>query len=343
LKSKIEIIRFLELAGDLSVIDVRAPSEYNAGHIPRAVNIPLFTDIEREKVGTSYTKEGRLKAVLKGLELTGPSMHLKLAEALKLTVERRLLAYCWRGGMRSEAMAWLFSLGGIETEILDGGYKSYRHHVLENLSAARKMIILGGLTGSGKTRILRHISEAGHQVTDLEQLANHKGSAFGSLGQSSQPSTEHFANLMFDNMRNYNPGRPLWLEDESSNIGNVFLPEEFYRNMQMNPAIVLLMDREIRLPALVNDYAGYSRQELIGAIARIKSRLGGENTREAIQAIGNGDFLKAAGILLSYYDKAYMYGLKKRQGKEIIYIETRTDDIKINTLEVLDAAERIKW
>lgn len=154
LKGKTDINRFLELAEKIPVVDVRSPSEFSAGHIPGAHNIPLFDDMEREKVGIRYQKDGRVGAILEGLQLTGPLTHLKLEQALKISFDGKLLVYCWRGGMRSEAMAWLFSLGGIETEILEGGYKTYRHHVIESLSSGRKMIVLGGLTGSGKPKSL---------------------------------------------------------------------------------------------------------------------------------------------------------------------------------------------
>ena len=103
-------------------------------------------------VGTKYKKEGRIEAILEGIRLSGPSMHSKLEQGIKLSRQGKLLVHCWRGGMRSEAMAWLFSLADIETEILEGGYKSYRHFILDSLSVNRKMIILGGLTGSGKTQ-----------------------------------------------------------------------------------------------------------------------------------------------------------------------------------------------
>ena len=106
--------------------------------------------------------------------------------------------------MRSEAMAWLFSLGDIETEVLEGGYKSYRHYILEKLSERRKMIVLGGMTGSSKTHILRYLKNYGQQVIDLEGLANHKGSAFGSLGQPPQPSTEQFANILYNEWKKIN-------------------------------------------------------------------------------------------------------------------------------------------
>ena len=342
-KSKTDIKRFLELAEKIPVIDVRSPSEFSAGHIPCAFNIPLFDDTEREAVGIRYKKEGRVKAVLAGLELSGSSMHSKLEKALKISGGGRLLIHCWRGGMRSEAMAWLFSLGDIETEVLEGGYKSYRHYILESLSAERKMIVLGGLTGSGKTRILGYIKKAGHQVVDLEDIANHKGSAFGSLGQSPQPSTEHFANLLYDELKNIDRDRPLWIEDESRNIGNVFLPEEFYLNMQKNPAVVLLMEPAVRMPRLQREYAAYSADELITSIIKISKRLGSENTREALQSVGSGDLTRAIEITLNYYDKAYLFGLKRRQEKNLKYVNTDTDDIKANALKVLDAANNTAW
>ncbi len=341
-KAKTDIITFLDLAVKTPIIDVRSPSEFSTGHIPGAYNIPLFDDREREAVGIRYKKEGRIKAILEGLKLSGPSMHLKLEQAFKISKEDRLLVHCWRGGMRSEAMAWLFSLGGIETDVLEGGYKSYRHFVLENLSVNRKMIILGGLTGSGKTHILGYLKDKGHQVIDLEGLANHKGSAFGSLGQLPQPSSEHFANLLFDEWKHVDPGHPVWLEDESRNIGTVFMPEEFYLNMQKNPAIILLMDIKTRLPRLIEEYSCYSSEELVSMIMKISKRLGGNRTKEAIEAVQRDDFAKATEITLHYYDKAYLFGLEKRQGKNIYYINTDTDDIETNAQKIIEVAGRIK-
>ena len=340
---KTDICRFLELAEQLPVVDVRSPSEFKSGHIPGACNIPLFDDSEREAVGLKYKKEGRRNAIIRGIELSGPEMHLKLKEALGIAKNGKLLVHCWRGGMRSEAMAWLFSLGDIETEVLEKGYKAYRNHILASLSERRKTIILGGMTGSSKTHILRHLKNTGHQVIDLERLANHKGSAFGALGQPPQPSSEHFANLLFNEWRKINRDLPVWMEDESRNIGNVFIPDIFFDNMQEYPAVILIMKIPKRLPRLIEEYSKYPPEMLRGSIQKISKRLGGDNTREALNAVEKGDLAKAIEITLKYYDKAYMYGIRRKPSDKMIFIETDTDDIESNAKKVLKAAETITW
>jgi tRNA 2-selenouridine synthase len=341
--NKIDIIRFLELAEKYPVIDVRSPSEYQAGHIPGAINIQLFDDKERETVGIKYKNAGRVKAILRGMELAGPSMHIKLSEAIKSAKNGMLLVHCWRGGMRSEAMAWLFSLGDIQTEVLEGGYKSYRNHILSALGEKRKMIILGGMTGSGKTHILRYIKDLNHQVIDLEGIACHKGSAFGALGQQPQPSSEHFANLLFDDWRKLDHNLPVWLEDESRNIGDVFMPDKFYENMLESPAVILMMDIRTRLPRLIEEYSGYPPEMISESIMKIRKRLGGDNTSNAIKAVEAGRFSEAIGIILNYYDKTYLFAINRRPSKNIIYVETDTDNIETNAGKVLEAAAKITW
>jgi tRNA 2-selenouridine synthase len=335
--------KFLKIAETIPVCDVRSPSEFSAGHIPGAFNIPIFSDKERESIGIKYKKEGRIPAIIEGLDLTGPQMSLKLKKAFEIASDNHLLVHCWRGGMRSEAMAWLFSLAGINVQLLEGGYKSYRHYILEKLSEKRKTIILGGLTGSSKTHVLNHLRISGRQVIDLERIANHKGSAFGALGQMAQPTTEHFANILFDEWKRSDPGVPLWLEDESRNIGTVFMPEAFYENMQKSYAIILMMDLNIRLPRLVEEYSGFPKESLISSIQKIKKRLGGDNTRDAISAVEAGNFSKSIEITLSYYDKAYLFGLGRKISEKIIYVKTDTDNIEENAKKVLEASEKIKW
>ena len=340
---KLDISLFLDLAETIPVVDVRSPSEFAAGHIPGAFNIPLFDDKERETIGKMYKEEGRRKAIITGTEIAGPKMFQKLQEALNIAQDGKLLTHCWRGGMRSEAMAWLFSLGDIEVEILEGGYKAYRKHVLKALSEKRKSIILGGMTGSTKTLILRQLKKNGEQVIDLERIANHKGSAFGALGQAPQPSSEHFANLLYHEWKQLDKDIPVWIEDESHNIGNVFMPDEFYNNMQDSPTVILYMETEKRVPRLIEEYSTYPPDLIKESIMKISKRLGGDNTRDALDAVNRRDFAKAVEITLKYYDKAYLYGISKKHTENLISVKTDTDDITVNAGKVLNASKDIVW
>jgi len=336
--TKLPANEFLRLRDALPVVDVRSPGEYEYGHIPGAVNISLFDDSQRAEVGTLYKNEGNIKAVLRGIDLAAPQMSDKLVRALRLAAGSQMLVYCWRGGMRSEAMAWLFSTGGITPLLLDGGYKAYRNHILEELGRERKYIVLGGLTGSGKTDILNHMMKEGKQVTDLERLASHKGSAFGALGQPPQPSSEHFANLLHDDLAARIDNVAIWLEDESRNIGTVFMPDCFYERMQTTPVVALMMSIETRMPRLLKEYTAFPVEQIIAAVMKISKRLGGDRTREAVEALKRDDYRTAIRITLEYYDKSYNYGLSKRPAGQVIYVETDTDDVAVNSARVADAA-----
>jgi tRNA 2-selenouridine synthase len=340
--NKIDVAGFLHLSETITVADVRSPSEFRQGHIPGAVNIPLFEDSERVSVGIKYKKEGRLPAILEGLKLTGSSMMLKLEQGLAASKNGKLLVHCWRGGMRSETMAWLFSLGDLEVYVLEGGYKSYRHYVAGSFAESRNMIVLGGMTGSSKTHILRRLGSMGQQVIDLERIANHKGSAFGALGQLPQPTTEQFANLVAGELMHLDKNLPFWVEDESRNIGSVFLPDEMYHNMQKTKAVVLVMDMQLRLPRLMEEYSVYPPELLRESILKISKRLGGDKTSDALNAVEAGDFAKAIEIVLFYYDKAYLFGLKKKGIENIVYVHTDTDDIEVNACRVLEAAGKLR-
>jgi len=188
---------FLKEAAHLPVIDVRSPGEYDHAHIPHAINIPLFDNEERAKVGTRYKQVGKDSAVLLGLELVGPKLadFVKKARRLNLTGQE-VLVHCWRGGMRSGSFAWLLNTAGIKARTLEGGYKAYRSQVLAAFAEPARMIY-GGKTGSGKTEILHELAKQGEQVIDLEALANHKGSSYGAIGQEPQPSSEQFENKLF--------------------------------------------------------------------------------------------------------------------------------------------------
>jgi len=334
---------FIELSRSIQVIDVRTPSEYKKGHIPGSYNIPLFSDSERVRVGTVYKQQNSLSAIMEGLDIVGPKMSALLKKGLqKSGNDKKLLLYCWRGGNRSESMAWLFSNAGIECTVLEGGYKAYRNYILAGLGLTRKLIVLGGLTGSGKTAILTELSNFGEQVIDLEKMACHKGSAFGALGQEKQPTSEHFANLLHDELRNNNPDQRLFVEDESHNIGTVNVPEDFFRLMKEAPVIALMPDIKTRLPRLREEYGVFESGRLIESIEKISRKLGGDNTKKAVNAILENDLDTAIEIVLRYYDKAYRFGLSQKKEEKIVYVESPSNDPKENAIKVKILADSIE-
>ena len=209
--------------------------------IPGAVSIPLFDDDERAQVGTIYKKQSKVKAVQKGLEFVGPKMKDFSKRALALD-SQQLIVHCWRGGMRSGAMSWLFEMLGLTCYRLEGGYKAYRNYVLDFFSQPIRFVVLGGRTGAGKTDILKQLEAMGEQVLDLEGLANHKGSAFGSLGESAQPTSEMFDHLIFNVLRRFDKDRVVWVENESINIGKVFIPQPLWKNYRLE-LILAVMSR----------------------------------------------------------------------------------------------------
>ncbi len=302
---------FLELSREWPVIDVRSPSEFTQGHIPGAINIALFDDIERAIVGTAYTRKGHHESVKAGLELVGKKLAGFIEQAEKNGAGKQALVHCWRGGMRSEAMAWLFRFTGIKTLTLEGGYKAYRRHIRESLAAGPPLKILGGMTGSGKTEILKNLAGMGARVIDLEGLACHKGSAFGALGQGEQPTTEQFENDLASQWIDFGGDEPVWVEDESLNIGKVIIPEPFFSKMQKAPLYLLETLYDIRVDRLVEEYGGYDISILGELILRIGRRMGGDQARSAVSALESGDIRQAVGIVLSYYDRTYRYTLEK--------------------------------
>jgi tRNA 2-selenouridine synthase len=304
--------QFLALAEKHPVIDVRSPSEFHLGHIPEALNIPLFTDEERRVVGTAYKQINREAAMYKGLDYAGR----KLVELAKLGEKsagsgKTLLVHCWRGGMRSKSMVWLFETMGIECYLLEGGYKSYRNFLLEGFKRPLMMMVLGGRTGSGKTEILHHLERMGEQIIDMEGLAHHKGSAFGALGEVPQPTTEQFENNLFHALSRLSPERVIWIEDESRNVGRCAIPGPFYQQMKESRILFLDISRELRAGHLVKQYAGYEPDQLKACILKISKRLGGDRTREALDSVDSSDFHSTAMITLHYYDKTYMFSLEK--------------------------------
>lgn len=314
--TKIDISRAVK--SDLPIIDVRSPAEYEKGHIPKAVNIPLFTNQERAQIGTVYKQESAAAAIALGTRLVQPKLQHFVKRSFEVAPQGRTIVHCWRGGMRSEGFAnHIGSHGFNEVLVIEKGYKAFRRLALKQFSQPYNLFILGGFTGSGKTEILKGLAEKNLQVIDLEGLARHKGSAFGALGNTKQPTVEQFENELFTELMNINPHKPLWLEDESHNIGKVKIPDGLFQQISNAPLLFLDIPKEERARFLAQAYAQSGSLQLAESMKRISKRLGGLRTQQALDYLEKQDYYQAALIALQYYDKYYEKGLENHPPDQV--------------------------
>ena len=331
------------------LIDVRSPDEYYKGHMPNSINIPLFNNEERTQVGKIYKNKGREKAVIVGLEIVDRKINQLIDKLIKeienytndekidLKNENVVKIYCARGGMRSKSMSWLLENLGFSSVSLINGYKNYRRWVLESFLIDRKIILIAGKTGSGKTKMLNELSKLNHQIIDLEKLANHRGSTFGGIGMSTQPSNEHFENKIAEQLKNYGNKKPIFIEAESANIGKCKIPHDLFNQMKKSPRLEIIRTEEERIHELVETYSIYSQKELKEAVLRIRKRLGPQRTSIAINAIEKKEWSKVCKAVLEYYDKCYDYENKKNEKIKKINMcnidpEVFYKDLDINSL-----------
>ncbi len=352
---KIGIEEFLQLAKLNPILDVRSPGEYVHAHIQGAHSLPLFTDEERKVVGTAYKQQGRKTAIKIGLDDFGVKMRSiveeveslvrGLRDATAIETQHCILVHCWRGGMRSAGVAWLLDLYGFKVYTLSGGYKVYRQWVRAQFDKPYTLNILGGYTGSGKTLVLKELQRTGHKTVDLEGLANHKGSAFGALGEKPQPTQEMFENLLADKLIELSLAsregfdlEDAFIEDESQRIGVLNIPIGFWNQMRKSPVLFLDIPFEERLNYLTEGYGRFEKSNIVNAIIRIQKRLGGLETKLAINHLLENNHRECFRILLTYYDKYYEKGLHNRENLPALLnkIVCANCDIKSNTQKLID-------
>jgi tRNA 2-selenouridine synthase len=331
----ITINQLFSLAKGISFLDVRTPAEYSHGHIPHAFNLPLFSDEERVIIGTMYKQQSREAAVLKGFEIVGPKWAGFITQALEMAPGKNVVVHCWRGGMRSEAMAWALNMYGFDVYVIKGGYKAFRRWSHEQFEKIYNLHIIGGMTGSGKTKTLHELSKMGEQVIDLEELAQHRGSAYGTMNKLVQPTQEQFENNLAFRLSVLRPERITWIEDESRSIGRRQIPAALWGQMIQSPLSDIQVPHQYRIDHLVEEYCSLDKTFLIESTERIRKRLGPVNFKHAIEAINEERFADFIRLVLIYYDKSYRTALTNK-AKELVA------PVVVEQPEPLTIAEKLK-
>ncbi len=345
--NKVYIDNFKEvILKKIPLIDVRAPIEFSQGHLPGALNLPILDDEERKHIGITYKQQGKNKAIEVGHRIvSGENKKNKISSwSKKINENPDTIVYCFRGGLRSQiAQKWLEE-EGIRVKIIDGGYKAFRQYLVTELVASLnriEFIIISGRTGSFKTMLLKDISRKQLPMIDLEDLANHKGSAFGKKGP--QPTQAQFENqlavelMLTEQGLSQNLKKKIFLEDESRLIGSCVLPEAVFAKMRASPVIWIEESLEVRSLQVMQDYiispleSGVDGDHLFKqfdeALFAIKNKLGGLRYQEIQKDLFNakellikenkplGNLVWIRKLLSYYYDPMYEQSLKLRKPK----------------------------
>jgi len=300
------------------VIDVRSPGEFAEDHAPGAVNLPVLSDAERAEVGTIYVQESRFKARRIGAAYIAANVarYLQTALADKPGGFQPLI-YCWRGGQRSNAMATILSQVGWRTTVLAGGYKTWRRHVtarLYDLPLDLRIVLLDGGTGCGKTEVLQRLAARGQQVIDLEALAAHRGSLFGALPETPQPSQKMFESRLLGLIDGLDPARPVIVEAESSKVGERMIPPALWQLMAAAPRIEIAAPAQARAAYLVRTYRDIVRDRpaLDEALRRLPTPAGRKRLAAWSELADAGDYEALALALMElHYDPAYRRAARK--------------------------------
>ncbi len=314
------------LASFHSVIDARSPAEFAEDHLPGAVNWPVLDNDERREVGTEYVQVSAFDARKIGAAMVAS----RIGELLQAHVQDKPrdwqpLVYCWRGGKRSGTLAWFLDQIGFRTTLVQGGYKAFREQVREELGALAlrfNYVVIAGRTGSGKTRLLQALAEAGAQVLDLEALAKHRGSVLGGLPVEQQPTQKAFDTQLWHLLRGFDPARPVYVESESRKIGRLQVPTALLERMRSDGHVVMLtMPDDARVQLLVEEY-GFFADQLERFCGHLDSlvELRGRDTVAAWQALARaGRWADVFGALMhEHYDPLYL----KSIGRNYAGIET---------------------
>jgi tRNA 2-selenouridine synthase len=329
----IETVDLATLASFAEIIDVRSPGEFALDHVPGAINLPVLDDIERAQVGTIYVRQSRLLARRIGAAHVARNIagHLEGALADKPGAYAPLV-YCWRGGQRSNAMATVLDQVGWRVSVLRGGYKTWRRGVTAALYDAEpdlRVILLDGDTGSGKTDILIRLNTQGIQTLDLEGLAGHRGSLFGGLRGTEQPSQKMFESRLMDALAGLDRDRPVVVEAESSKIGERMLPPTLWKAMLAAPCIDLKVPLAARAKYLVDAYSDIVEDPtaLQQTLLRLPGRHGRKRLAQWMDLAKSEQFeILAQSLMEHHYDPAYRRSRREDHRRRLGVIEVEDLD-----------------
>jgi len=305
-----------------TIIDVRSPSEFALDHIPGAINCPVLDDEERIRVGTLYKQESPFAARKVGAALVARNIARHIEVHFSQHPKNwKPLVYCWRGGQRSGAMTHILREVGWPAKRLQGGYKSWRHYVMEQLQQIPPTLafrVVAGPTGSAKTRILEALQRQGHQVLNLEALAAHKGSVLGALPGRSQPSQKWFETCVYARLTEFNGEHPVYVESESRTLGSLRLPQAVFEGIQNGSWLLVQADRAERVQFLLSDYAYFLEgAEVLPLLSRLTELCGNELVARWRMLVQTRDFATLVDELLTqHYDRHYTRSLHRSGGPE---------------------------
>jgi len=312
--------------GKINLIDVRSPAEYEHDSIPTAVNIPLLDNDERAKVGTCYVQEGPKEAKLLGVDLVSPKLPTFIRDFLKLKENNRMtVAYCWRGGLRSNSSAGLARLAGMQVYTIKGGYKAFRNMVgdfFKDFSDDYSFINFYGATGCAKSVVLRTLESQGLPVLDLERAAAHKGSSFGDVDEPEYDlvTQKNFESKLWHTFYQHGTGKYL-VEGESMRIGKVSVPKPLFTKMMESISVVADAPLDFRIAFTIENYKpDRCIEEIRVSLARLKKYIGKSQVDELSAMLDRKDFETFTKVLLeSYYDPLYFRSIPEKPDYVIKY------------------------
>lgn len=294
-------------------VDVRSPGEFQDSHIPNAINVPIFTDEERAEIGTLYKHEGQKAAKWRAMELVSPKLPQLLTKIKDIEEQgKKPLLYCWRGGMRSQSIAHFAMASGLHIQRLDGGFRSFREYVVENIPSLipEQAIVIYGLTGTGKTDILHALKKRGYPVLDLEGYANHKGSVFGAVNGQAPHNQKMFDALLYEDLQKISGSKYFFMEGESKRIGHAIQPPELYEKKNNGIHIRVDSTLETRVERIYEQYVDETdafHERVQDALSRIMKRIKQMDIQQQLlQSLNERDYKEMIRLLiLHYYDPRY--------------------------------------